>query len=152
MRDNYKNGTFRFGHLENLSLVGTASEESGGFFPDVLDMLDEIPILSLVRLSGPGQAGHTGHTVFCYRLCPGGIRASCMRRSRGIRAMMVLFCGSGLESRAFLLESWASLLLKGQTGFLKLMLLEYSLNDYINKQAFCHLEVLYEYIWIRANI
>ena len=52
MRDNYKNGTFRFGHLENLSLVGTASEESGGFFPDVLDMLDEIPILSLVRLFG----------------------------------------------------------------------------------------------------
>jgi len=47
VRDNYKNGTFRFGHLENLSLVGTASEESGGFFPDVLDMLDEIPILSL---------------------------------------------------------------------------------------------------------
>jgi len=47
VRDNYKNGTFRFGHLENLSLVGTASEESGGFFPDILDMLDEIPILSL---------------------------------------------------------------------------------------------------------
>jgi len=47
VRENYKNGTFRFGHLENLSLVGTASEESGGFFPDILDMLDEIPILSL---------------------------------------------------------------------------------------------------------
>ena len=28
--------------------MGTASEESGGFFPDILDMLDEIPILSLV--------------------------------------------------------------------------------------------------------
>jgi len=47
VRENYKNGTFRFGHLDNLSLVGTASEESGGFFPDILDMLDEIPILSL---------------------------------------------------------------------------------------------------------
>jgi len=46
VRDYYKNGTFRFGHLENLSLVGTASEESGGYFPDILDMLDEIPIVS----------------------------------------------------------------------------------------------------------
>ena len=34
--------------LDNPSLVGTASEEAGGFFPDILDMLDEIPILSLV--------------------------------------------------------------------------------------------------------
>lgn len=46
VRENYKNGTFRFGHLDNLSLVGTASEESGGYFPDILDMLEEIPILS----------------------------------------------------------------------------------------------------------
>ena len=35
----------RFGHLDNLSLVGTASEEAGGYFPDILDMLDEIPIV-----------------------------------------------------------------------------------------------------------
>ena len=49
VHDHYGGGTFRFGHLDNLSLVGTASEEAGGFFPDILDMLDEIPILSLVR-------------------------------------------------------------------------------------------------------
>ena len=49
VRDHFCAGTFRFGHLDNLSLVGTASEEAGGFFPDILDMLDEIPILSLVR-------------------------------------------------------------------------------------------------------
>ena len=48
VRDHFCAGTFRFGHLDNLSLVGTASEEAGGFFPDILDMLDEIPILSLV--------------------------------------------------------------------------------------------------------
>jgi len=58
VRDNYKNGTFRFGHLENLSLVGTASEESGGFFPDVLDMLDEIPILSLTLPWGDKSVLH----------------------------------------------------------------------------------------------
>ena len=46
VRENYKNGCFRFGHLDNLSLVGTASEEAGGYFPDILDMLDEIPIVS----------------------------------------------------------------------------------------------------------
>ena len=48
VRDHFCSGTFRYGHLDNLSLVGTASEEAGGFFPDILDMLDEIPILSLV--------------------------------------------------------------------------------------------------------
>jgi predicted pyridoxine 5'-phosphate oxidase superfamily flavin-nucleotide-binding protein len=46
VRENFKNGCFRFGHLDNLSLVGTASEEAGGYFPDILDMLDEIPIVS----------------------------------------------------------------------------------------------------------
>ena len=38
----------RFGYLDNISLVGTAAEESGGYFPDILDMLEEIPILNLV--------------------------------------------------------------------------------------------------------
>jgi len=46
VRENYKHGTFRFGHLDNLSLCGTAGEEAGGYFPDILDMLDEIPIVS----------------------------------------------------------------------------------------------------------
>merc|ERR1719457_397291 len=45
--EQYKNGTFRFGALDNISLVGTAAEESGGYFPDILDMLEEIPIVSL---------------------------------------------------------------------------------------------------------
>merc|ERR1712038_369131 len=32
VRDHFGGGTFRYGHLDNLSLVGTASEEAGGFF------------------------------------------------------------------------------------------------------------------------
>ncbi len=40
----------RFGYLDNLSLVGTAAEESGGYFPDILDMLEEIPVLHLVSI------------------------------------------------------------------------------------------------------
>jgi hypothetical protein len=49
VRDTYKRGTFRFGYLDNISLVGTVSEESGGYIPDVLDMLEESPFLRLVR-------------------------------------------------------------------------------------------------------
>ena len=37
-----------FGFLDNLSLVGTVSEEAGGFMPDILDMLEESPFLRLV--------------------------------------------------------------------------------------------------------
>ena len=49
VEDNYKAGTFRFGHLDNISLVGTVAEESGGYIPDVIDMLEENPFLRLVR-------------------------------------------------------------------------------------------------------
>ena len=49
--ENYRNGTFRFGFLDNLSLVGTVSEEAGGFMPDILDMLEESPFLRLVSTS-----------------------------------------------------------------------------------------------------
>ena len=47
--ENYKHGTYRYGFLDNISLVGTVSEESGGYIPDVLDMLEECPFLRLVR-------------------------------------------------------------------------------------------------------
>ena len=40
----------RFGYLDNISLVGTAAEENGGYFPDILDMMEEIPILALVSI------------------------------------------------------------------------------------------------------
>ena len=48
--ENYRNGTFRFGFLDNLSLVGTVSEEAGGFMPDILDMMEESPFLRLVSM------------------------------------------------------------------------------------------------------
>ena len=47
--ETYKAGTFRMGYLDNISLVGTVAEESGGYIPDVLDMLEESPFLRLVR-------------------------------------------------------------------------------------------------------
>ena len=47
--ETYKSGTFRFGFLDNISLVGTVAEETGGYIPDVLDMLEESPFLRLVR-------------------------------------------------------------------------------------------------------
>lgn len=41
----YSNGTFRSGPLHQISLVGTASEESGGYFPDFLAVLEQNPFL-----------------------------------------------------------------------------------------------------------
>lgn len=46
--ETYKAGTYRFGFLDNISLVGTVSEESGGYIPDVLDILEESPFLRIV--------------------------------------------------------------------------------------------------------
>uniref|UniRef100_A0A0A9X9C8 Round spermatid basic protein 1-like protein n=1 Tax=Lygus hesperus TaxID=30085 RepID=A0A0A9X9C8_LYGHE len=38
---NYCNGTVRYGPLHQISLVGTVTEEVGGFFPDLLNKLEE---------------------------------------------------------------------------------------------------------------
>ena len=67
VRDHFCAGTFRYGHLDNLSLVGTASEEAGGFFPDILDMLDEIPILSLVSLSSMYFQVYRVLSAYCFK-------------------------------------------------------------------------------------
>lgn len=45
----YSNGTFRYGPLHQISLVGTVHEEVGGFFPDLLQMLEENIFLKMVR-------------------------------------------------------------------------------------------------------
>ncbi|KAK9758786.1 hypothetical protein QE152_g370 [Popillia japonica] len=42
----YDMGTVRYGPLHQVSLVGTAHEEVGGYFPDVLDKLEENPFLN----------------------------------------------------------------------------------------------------------
>ena len=45
---NYDSGTVRFGPLHQISLVGVAHEEVGGYFPDLLDRLEENPFLNEV--------------------------------------------------------------------------------------------------------
>lgn len=45
---NFSNGTFRHGPLNQISLVGTVHEEVGGFFPDLLDMIEESPFARFV--------------------------------------------------------------------------------------------------------
>lgn len=44
----YDSGTYRYGPLHQVSLVGTAHEEVGGYFPDFLDLLQENPFLNAV--------------------------------------------------------------------------------------------------------
>lgn len=47
VENSYDNGTYRAGGLLQLSLVGTVAEESGGYLPDVLDMMEKDPFLNL---------------------------------------------------------------------------------------------------------
>lgn len=44
----YNNGTVRYGPLHQISLVGTVHEEVGGYFPDLLQRLEENPFLRQV--------------------------------------------------------------------------------------------------------
>lgn len=46
----YDCGTVRFGPLHQVSLVGTAHEEVGGYFPDLLDKLEENQFLNMVSV------------------------------------------------------------------------------------------------------
>jgi len=43
----YKNGTYRAGPLLQFSLVGTVGEESGGAYPELLDIMEKDPFLNL---------------------------------------------------------------------------------------------------------
>ena len=45
---NYSNGVYRFGPLNQLSLVGTVHEEVGGFFPKLLSLIEESPFAKFV--------------------------------------------------------------------------------------------------------
>lgn len=47
---NYSHGTFRYGPLHQISLVGKVHEEVGGYFPDLLGRLEQNPFLKKVNL------------------------------------------------------------------------------------------------------
>nr|XP_012137227.1 PREDICTED: uncharacterized protein LOC100876390 isoform X2 [Megachile rotundata] len=49
----YNNGTVRYGPLHQISLVGTVHEEVGGYFPDLLQKLEENQFLKLTMPWGP---------------------------------------------------------------------------------------------------
>jgi hypothetical protein len=48
VQDTYHHNTFQFGGLDQFSVVGVVHEEVGGYFPDILDMLEENPFLKAV--------------------------------------------------------------------------------------------------------
>lgn len=56
VRKAYLNGTFRTGPLHQISLVGTAHEEVGGYFPEFLSILENNPFLKLSMPWGPMSA------------------------------------------------------------------------------------------------
>lgn len=50
VKNHYDSGTVRYGPLHQVSLVGTAHEEVGGYFPDLLEKLQENPFLDVVSV------------------------------------------------------------------------------------------------------
>ena len=65
VQETYQNGTFRCGGLLQFSLVGTRHEETGGYFPDMINFLEKCPFLkpvmpwgkfSVLRMDDPQQS------------------------------------------------------------------------------------------------
>uniref|UniRef100_A0A1A9WUT3 Round spermatid basic protein 1-like protein n=1 Tax=Glossina brevipalpis TaxID=37001 RepID=A0A1A9WUT3_9MUSC len=50
---NYSQGTFRYGPLHQISLVGKVHEEVGGYFPDLLGRIERNPFLKKTMPWGP---------------------------------------------------------------------------------------------------
>ncbi|KAH3881396.1 uncharacterized protein LOC127880228 [Dreissena polymorpha] len=48
LHKSYQSGTFRCGPLLQVSLVGTAQEEVGDYFPEILNLFEQDPFLNLV--------------------------------------------------------------------------------------------------------
>ena len=48
VRSTYHAGTYRTGPLDHFSIVGTKAEETGGYFPEFLDLLDQNEFLKYV--------------------------------------------------------------------------------------------------------
>ena len=49
----YAEGTYRSGPLNHISLVGTVSEETGGYFKDLITLLEQSPVLARSLPWGP---------------------------------------------------------------------------------------------------
>ncbi|GJQ65211.1 hypothetical protein Trydic_g14321 [Trypoxylus dichotomus] len=58
----YDMGTVRYGPLHQISLVGTAHEEVGGYFPQILDKLEENPFLNATMPWGSLSVVHMKRT------------------------------------------------------------------------------------------
>lgn len=71
VRKHYDKGTVRYGPLHQLSLVGVAHEEVGGYFPDLLDRLQENPFLNAVSIKQIQPVTKPYRIKFSYRLCHG---------------------------------------------------------------------------------
>ena len=49
----YQGGTYRYGPLHQVSIVGTVHEEVGGYFPKMVSIMERSPFLNLVMPWGP---------------------------------------------------------------------------------------------------
>lgn len=47
IESSYVNGTFRAGGMLNISMVGKVSEETGGYFPELLNKMEDDPFLNM---------------------------------------------------------------------------------------------------------
>lgn len=63
--EKYSHGTFRYGPLHQISLVGKVHEEVGGYFPDLLGRLENNPFLKQVNIN------------FIIRFCVGYLITNC---------------------------------------------------------------------------
>ncbi|XP_037070013.1 uncharacterized protein LOC119091366 isoform X2 [Pollicipes pollicipes] len=54
----YDRGTFRYGPLDHISLVGTVHEECGGYYPELLAEFERSPFLRAVMPWGPMSVLH----------------------------------------------------------------------------------------------
>lgn len=75
----YLQGTFRYGPLHQISLVGKVHEEVGGYFPDLLGRLEQSPFLQKVSIEGGVFVAHKTSSDVSSFIC---------RRCRGRRCQL----------------------------------------------------------------
>lgn len=75
----YESGTVRYGPLHQISIVGTAHEEVGGYFPDLLALLEQNHFLKLVRNMETFDdiSNKIVMFLFCFKTMPWGTLSIC---------------------------------------------------------------------------